>query len=120
MVEFERDDLVLLIIYDTIDGSKTPKKLTRPWHGPYRIIEKLSPLVYRLTPAADGVDSNLIKAPINITRLRRYNTLPTEFRNRTGAIFVPDDELEPEFVVDDELIGSTSTPGAVGSPSSSD
>lgn len=82
LVEFEVGDKVLInphSLHMTSDIKGTGRKLTPRMDGPFEVIEKLSPLTYRLRlPVSYG-----IHPVINIAHLEPYRTSPDSFGPRT-------------------------------------
>ena len=69
-VEFEVSDLVWVKAhYQSSKVNYFAAKLAPSWIGPYRVEEKISPLVYRLR---DTRDNSLCKACHHISNLKRY------------------------------------------------
>ena len=95
-IEFNLGDNVLLNI---TPAKKKFKKLTFDWHGPYYIIAKLSPLVYKLAPAAPGVNSNIVQSPISISRLKPYHLLPATLREEIEAANIAVDAYDEDLML---------------------
>ena len=98
--EFEEGDLVLinphsLKLYRTEEGKG--QKLLMKYEGPFEIIQKISPVTYRLRmPASFG-----IHPVINIAHLERYNLSPMELGTRpTKPLSREDFQDLPEYEVE--------------------
>jgi len=65
--------------------EKQVKKLRVIWYGPYRVIQKVGELTYRLAPAADGVNPRYVTALIHVARLKKFRTIPEELRPLNDA-----------------------------------
>jgi transposase InsO family protein len=89
------------------------KKLLHRWHGPYRIVEKLSPVNFRLRTAAN----RLVSVPVHANRMKPYfdaNDRPIEpppdyTDSDTFALAeaeLPVDSFAPD-VPDTELLATT-------------
>lgn len=70
-IEFQLDDLVM-IHQNKVHLAETSRKLSLNWHGPYRIIEKLSPLNYVAKPVFDSKFPDRTHR-VHISRLKRYH-----------------------------------------------
>lgn len=81
-VEFEKGDLVVINLKNLRlqdHQQALGKKLNQRYDGPFEIMEKISPVAYRLRlPSSYGMHNVL-----NITHLERYQLSPTELGPRT-------------------------------------
>lgn len=66
--EFKIGDLVWLYTRPAKKGLSP--KLMHPWHGPYRIVEILSPLNVKIR----ALNGRVIKQAVHVTRLKKYNS----------------------------------------------
>jgi hypothetical protein len=104
--EFEEGDLVMLNVHTLRllrNFSGLGKKLLPRYDGPFEIMEKISPVAYRLRmPASFGIHPVL-----NIEHLEFYRPSPTEFQDRPTKELSRDDfqvlpEYEVEAIVDEK------------------
>jgi len=99
-IEFSEGDSVLLNPHSLSllrNEKGRGRKLLMKYDGPFEVIQKLSPVSYRLRmPASYG-----IHPIINIAHLEKYQPSPTEFGNRpTKNLNREDFEALPEYKVD--------------------
>ena len=100
MYEFEEGDQVLINPYSLrlykSDGGKGQKLLMK-YEGPFEVIQKISPVAYRIRlPASFG-----IHPVINIAHLEKYNSSPVEFGDRpTKPLSREDFKDLPEYEVE--------------------
>src|SRR4029078_10021433 len=98
--EFEEGELIVLNPHslNLLRNKKgRGKKLLMKYDGPFEILQKISPVTYRIRmPASYGMHPVL-----NIAHLERYHKSPDEFGNRPSKKMNRDDfENLPEFAVD--------------------
>lgn len=111
--EFEEGEKVLLNPH-SLNLLRTEKgrgnKLLMKYDGPFEIIQKLSPVSYRLRmPASYGIHPVL-----NIAHLEKYKESPEEFGPRPRKNLNRDDfDVEPEYDVD-EIVGESWRKGRGG------
>jgi hypothetical protein len=68
------------------------------WHGPYRVTEKTSELTYKIVPAAEGVNRDIAKVAIHVSRLKAYHEIPERFRiNDTQAVNAYEEDFEDVY-----------------------
>jgi hypothetical protein len=107
-IEYSIGDLVLLDVSKINLGREGYQKLRADWHGPYRIIEKPSPLLYKLEAARDGVNSGIAEHAIHIARLKPFHLLPEGLRQGRDPLLMFDEDFavyEPQEMMPDWILG---------------
>jgi hypothetical protein len=92
-VNYEIGSLVLLNVSKT-NLKRSMRKMKFDWHGPYRVTEKTSDLTYKIEPAKDGVNTDIAKVAIHVSRLKAYATLPDRFQEiDMDVVYAYDEDL---------------------------
>ena len=106
-IEFEEGDFIMVnsdFVYDPIHTDRPSRKLSSKWLGPYKIMQRISRVAYRIFfPKEDKIK---IHPVIHIANLKMYNTNPEKFLEReANNIPLPtkDSENETVYLVDDIL-----------------
>jgi transposase InsO family protein len=88
-------DKVLLNVSKT-NLKRSYRKLRYDWHGPYKVVEVKSEVLYQIEPCADGVNSQLVASPIHISRLKSFKELPEKFREGDQEVNAYDEDFYVE------------------------
>jgi hypothetical protein len=98
----DKGDLVLLSTQDLAYAFLGPSKKLKPrWTGPFKILEKLSELVFRV----DLPEGWRIHPVFNIDRLKLFRTSSGEFADRSLVPLLPH-EIDSEFEYEvEDIIG---------------
>ena len=101
VLAFDVNDLVWL--YTPVKSSKKlSSKLAHPWTGPWRVLEKVSDLVYLIRPVQGCNAKQPRRHRVHVSRLKSY----IERRPMYPAIAVdriPDDDLDEPLAADSRL-----------------
>ena len=82
------------------------KKLLHNWHGPYRIVEKLGPVHYRLRTT----NNKPVTTTVHATRMKLYIDPESWPINPPFEGELPDGDLDPSDIPKDSLVASGRDP----------
>lgn len=105
VISLEVGDLALINPHSLrlVDVEGTGKKLIQRTIGPFEVMEKINPMVYRLRLP----DSYPMHPVFNIEHLRKYKPSPPEFGDRTTLPptrdFIASEEYEVEAIIGHQL-----------------
>ena len=108
-IEFQEGDFVMInsdFVHDPIHTDRQSRKLSDKWLGPFRILQKISRVAYKLfIPKSEGIR---IHPVIHIANLKRFeeNVNPERFLHREKfdvPLPILDSQDESVFLVEDIL-----------------
>lgn len=101
--EFKKGDRVLLNPHslEWLESKGLGKKLTQRWIGPFEVIQKINPKVYRLRMSSKYPGSPVF----NIDHLKKYVPSPPKFSERTLLPETRDHRPEEEEFDVEDIIG---------------